>query len=68
MPEQHGVCTAWLEEQALYAMLLSPIDLPIDTSSHIRMVLDVVMHGLVDFDFASSAFLQFLEYIKLHLL
>ena len=69
MPKQHGVGAAWLEEQALYPMLLSPIDLPINTCPHVGMVFDVVMHGFVYLDFASSTFLQFLEDVKVnHLL
>ena len=69
MPEQHWIRTAWLEEQALYTMLLSTIDLPIDICPHVSMVSDVVMHGFVDLDLASSTFLQFLEDIKVsHLL
>ena len=64
MPKQHGVGAAWFQEQALYPMLLCPIDFPINTCPHVGMVFDVVMHTLVDFDFSSSTFLQFLEYIK----
>ena len=69
MSEQHWVRTSWFEKQALDSMLLSTIDLAVNASSHIRVVFDVVMHGFIDFDFASSTFLQFLEYIKVnHLL
>ena len=66
MPKQHGVGAAWFKEQALYSMLLCPIDFPVDTCPHVSMVLYVVMHGLVDLHLASSPFLQFLEYIKAH--
>jgi hypothetical protein len=69
MPKQHGVGAAWLEEQALYPMLLCPIDLSVNACSHVGMIFYIIMHGFVYLDFASSTFLQFLEDIKMnHLL